>query len=193
MKGFIKRPKYRAKKVADKDSHIWDRLIEIISNDFQTGNIEVGDSLIDLEQTLRIMAREDRFSRRVLGKSFLQFMELAQQGKVRSRLSRSPSGVPYVFLARPHGEDRNTRRKELRLRCFVARGLHSDQAKAIGIATEVYELGKGFSLDVCLFSKDNWTSKDQSLMESLQSELGYFKKPIKTYGHEDEYPNPLRK
>ncbi len=192
-KGFIKRPEYRAKKEADKDSYIWDRLIEIISKDFQTGNIEVGDSLIDLEQTLRIMAREDRFSRRVLGKSFLQFMELARQKRVRSQLSQSPSGVPYVFLARPHKEDRNYRREELGLRCFVARGMYPNQTNVVGIATEEYEPGKGFSLDVCLFSKDIWTAKEKSLMESLQSELGYFKKPIKTYGHVDEYPNPSRK
>jgi hypothetical protein len=192
-KGFIKRPEYRAKKEADKESYIWDRLIEIISNDFQTGNMEVGDSLVDLEQTLRIMAREDRFSRRVLGKGFLEFMELVRQGKVRSRLKQSPSGVPYVFLARPHKEDRNYRRKELSWRCFVARGLYPNQTKVVGIATEEYESGKGFSLDVCLFSKDIWTAKEKSLMEQVQKELGYFKQPIRTYGHVDEYPNPSQK
>jgi hypothetical protein len=192
-KGFIKRPEYRAKKEADKDSYIWDRLIEIISNDFQTGKMEVGDSLVDIEETLRIMAREARFSRRVLGQNFLEFMELARQKRVRSRLSQSPSGVPYVFLARPHKEDRNYRREELGLRCFVARGMYPNQTNVVGIATEEYEPGKGFSLDVCLFSKDIWTAKEKSLMEQVQKELGYFKQPIKTYGHVDEYPNPSRK
>ena len=123
---------------------------------------------------------------------FIEFIEPARQKKVRSRFTQSPSGVPYVFLARPHGEDRNTRRKELRLRCFVSRGLYPNQTKVVGIATEQYEPGKGFSLDVLLFSQDNWTAKDKSLMEQVQSELGYFKKPIKTYGHEDEYPNPSK-
>ena len=191
-KGFIKRPAYLAKKEADKVSYCWDNLIEIISNDFQTGNMDVGDSLADIEEILRIMAREDRFSRRVLGKSFLEFMELSRQKRIRSRIKLSPSGIPYVFLARPHGEDRDVRRKELGMRCFVARGLHSGQDKVVGIATEVYELGKGFSLDVCLFSKDNWTAKDKCQMEQVQEELGYFKSPIKTYRHEDEYPNPFK-
>jgi len=127
-KGFIKRPEYRAKKEADEDSYIWDRLIEIISYDFQTGKMEVGDSLDDLEQTLRIMAR----------------------------------------------------------------GMYPNQTKVVGIATEEYEPGKGFSLDVCLFSKDIWTAKEKSLMEQVQKELGYFKQPIKTYGHVDEYPNPSK-
>jgi hypothetical protein len=191
-KGFIEHPEYQAKKEADKGSYIWDRLIEIISADLQAGNLDVGNSLTDVELTLRIMARENRFSRRVLGKSFLEFMDFAQHKNVRSRICQSPSYLPYVFLACKHEEDRNIRRKELVARCFVARGIYSDQNTVVGIATEKYESGQGFSLDVCLFSQDTWSTEDKNLMESLQTEWGYFRKPNMTYAYEDEYPNPSK-
>ena len=63
-------------------------------------------------------------------------------------MAPSPSGIVYVFLARPRGVDRKERVAELRNRCFVARGLNKDAVTVIGIATEQYVRGEGFSLDV---------------------------------------------
>jgi hypothetical protein len=190
-RGFSRRPEYKAKKEADRDSYFWDRLVEIICDDFYADELQLGSALCDIELALRTMARENRFARRVLAKSFLNFISLKEK-KIRARISRSPSGMTYVFLARPHGEDRDYRRKELVSRCFVARGLHPDQTTVIGIATEEYEPTKGFSVDVAFFSQRTWTTEDQEKMDFLQREMGFFASPIKTKSHEDEYPNAAK-
>ena len=186
---FTKKKERRAKKEMDKVSYVWDRLIEIFSNDFQKGDLEFGNSLTEVEKVTRVMAREDRFCRRISGKMFMEFMELANQQKVRSRVVPSPSGILYVFLACPHGEDREYRVAELAGRCFVIRGLNSDCTTVIGIATEQYEIGKGFSLDAVYLYKDAWTPEDQTQLEYLQKEVGYFTNHIQTQTQEDEYPN----
>jgi hypothetical protein len=187
--GFTKKKERRAKKEMDKVSYVWDRLIEIFSNDFQKGDLEFGNSLTEVEKVTRVMAREDRFCRRILGKMFMEFMELANSQKVRSRVAPSPSGILYVFLACPHGEDREYRVAELAGRCFVIRGLNSDCTTVIGIATEQYEIEKGFSLDAVYLYKDAWTPEDQTQLEYLQKEVGYFTSSIQSQMHEDEYPN----
>ena len=75
--------------------------------------MEFGADLADNERAVRVMAREDRFSRRLLGKAFWEFFELAKGNKVRSRMTKSPSEVVYVFLAMRHGTPREFRTAEL--------------------------------------------------------------------------------
>ena len=186
--GFISRPEYRAKKDADDDSYVWDQLLGILSDDILRGDIEFGPNLSESEIAIRVMAREDRFSRRILGKSFIEFYELAGQKKVRSRMVLGMSDVTYVFLAMPHGEDRKFRVAELGGRCYVARGLHQDRNTVIGLATEQYEQGKGFSFDITFLYKPTWTDEDQRQMEFCQKEFGYFASPLEQPIHEDEYP-----
>ena len=57
-----------------------------------------------------------------LGKSFSEFMGIASQRKVRSRMMMTLSGVVYVFLAKEKSIGRKYRIPELGLRCFIARG-----------------------------------------------------------------------
>lgn len=101
----------------------------------------------------------------------------------------SPSGVVYVFLALPHGEDRKYRVAELGARCFIARGMHPNHKVVIGIATEQYEKGRGFSLDLVYLHIEDWTEQDQIKLESMQKEWGFFAKSVESRSHEDEYPN----
>jgi hypothetical protein len=195
---FKSKPEYANKKAADKDSYAWDGLIEIVCKDVSTGNMvdllpdDTGFSSSPSaeERCLRVMAREHRFSRRIVGKSWTEF--LANSHKIRSRQVRSPSGVVYVFLAAPHGFARDVRAAELSNRCFVALGQNREVTTAIGVATEQYTPGMGFSLDLCHMYKPEWTQADQEVMEGMQRDLGYFVNPRKTTAGEDEYPsNPL--
>lgn len=187
-KEFVKKDGYRAKKRADKDSYRWDRLLEIFCSDAMHDNLEFGPSLSDVEQSVRTMALENRFSRRILGKAFIEFMKLASQKKVRSRMIRSLNDVVYVFLAIPHGEERQFRVAELGNRCFVARGLNKDCKCVVGIATERYEGKRGFSLDLAYIYKESWTERDQSRMKFMQKDSGYFVSPVEKLVNEGEYP-----
>ena len=186
--GFRNSEEYKAKKEADGASYTWDRLIELLSNDILHGNLEFGPDLSEAEISVRVMARENRFGRRLVGKSFMEFYELARQKKVMSRMALGNSGVTYVFLAMPHGEDRQYRVAELVGRCFVARGLNQERKAVVGLATERYEKEKGFSFDVMHLHKEIWGEEDQKHSDYLQTEFGYFKAPVSQRTHEDEYP-----
>lgn len=188
--GFIGREEYKNKQAANANSYIWDRLIEIFHNDFATRGLAFGNSLEEVDAITRIMAREDRFSRRVLGKAFNEFMELTSEGKgkIRSRMTVSPFGILYVFLACKRGTERKDRIAELHARCFVARGLNTKCKTVIGLATERYEGKEGFSLDAFSLEKPDWTEEDQKKLVYLQNELDFFKAPVQSTVSEDEYP-----
>jgi hypothetical protein len=183
---FIAKPEYRLKQTANESSYVWDRLIEKFASDFLNGQLEIESNPSGTERALRQMARESRFARRILGKDFKEFLDNSHT--ILARKMSSLSGVVYVFLARPHGTPRDLRVAELSNRCFVARGLQPESTHVVGLATEQYEKGKGFSLDLCNLFKPTWTSEDQRIMEEMQAELGYFKSPKVTKTSEDEYP-----
>ena len=61
----------------------------------------------------------------------------------------------------------------------------------IGLATEQYTKGLGFSFDLVNLYKPEWTPKDQELMERMQHDLGYFVNPVQTKNSIDEYPNEI--
>ena len=191
---FTKKPEYRAKKQADKISYVWDRLIEILCENYRSDRLlsehpYSAKDLTEVEMLIRVMVREDRFCRRFLSKKFIEFLELTKTKKVKSRVVSSLSEVNYIFLACPHSEDRKYRMAELAARCFIVRGLNPEKKLVIGIATEEYEPGKGFSLDALYLNKESWTAEDQKQLEQMQKELGYFTNSLQSQIHEDEYPS----
>ncbi len=183
-----KKPEYKRKKEADRISYSWDAVINDISRDVLKGTLEFSNDPNKGEIILRIMARENRFNRRILGKSFVEFIHLSSQNKLRARMLASPSRILYVLLAIPHTIEREYRVAELGTRCLIARGLNKNIKTVIGIATEQYKPGIGHSFDLYYLYKPDWTEKDQALMESVQKETGFFVNPVKTEAHEDEYP-----
>jgi hypothetical protein len=180
------KPEYCAKKEADKESYLWDKLIEEFSNNMDKENVLFKDSAEEFECVVRVMAKEDRLCRRILSKCFKEFH---QSSDTRSRMVPSPSGVLYVFLALPHGTNRQYRIAELAGRSYVARMLYPEVTQVIGIATEQYEANKGSSLDAYYLLKENWTPEDQTQAENLQREFGYFATLRQSHMSEDEYPN----
>lgn len=179
---------YKKKKEADRISYIWDNLIEIFCRDFELGNIEFGNSLTNVENVIRYMARENRFARRMLGKAFWDFHLNSIKKRIRSRIAVSLSDIKYVFMAVGHDEDREDRKAELGARCFVVRGLIPESKIIIGIATEKHDPNKGFSLDAVYFEKPEWTEEDQKQMKIFQNEYGFFRNPQELKISEDEYP-----
>lgn len=198
---------WRRRKDADAESYVWDGLIETLT-ELTGGPGSVGaQELPEREAVLRDMARENRFARRILAAAFNEFMRDAAALKTRARVVRSPSGTVYVFLAAARDEDRTGRVQELTMRCVVARGL-AEQAGivfatdretgengagppvVVGLATERYAAGQGFSLDAVRVSIPVWTADHQRTFEGIQRDLGYFAAPRYTQARADEYPPP---
>jgi len=186
--GLVCRHEYQAKKEADRDSYVCDRIVDWFAEHVLHGRLEFGAKLDQNERGIRVMARENRFARRILGKAFKEFFEFARDNQVRARMVRSPSGVVYVFMARPHGHPREARLAELVNRCFVGGGLHPDGSTVVGIATEQYAPSKGHSLDLVHLHVPQWTVEQQECMERMQAEMGYFTQPQHRWSSEDEYP-----
>lgn len=182
---------FRARKEADRESYFWDELIEHLITGLKCSFLAYQDPKKGAERLVRTMAREDRFARRILAKAFREFMDLAATGEVRSRIVPSPSGVIYVFLARPVDHDRRKRMAELAGRCFIARGLNKSSKVVIGLATEQYAPGQGFSFDAYCLKKEDWTEEDQKKLQQLQSKTGAFISPRCSRFSEDEYPRMI--
>ncbi len=195
---FRQSNEYQAKKIADIDSYIWDRLIEIQCEDYRVAGATIFDTsikpidnnapLATVEPVLRVMAKESRFCRRVLGKSFKEFGEVSVLKKVRSRIAISPSGVQYVFLKTQTDGDLKPGLAELGARCFIARGINQNYKTVIGLLEQEL-LGVGFNFNFLHLHMEDWTDEDHSRMELLQKELGYFSSPRKTQSYEQEYLN----
>jgi hypothetical protein len=184
---ILKRPEYHAKKIADEESYMWDRLIEKIGKDAASGNLEFSNSLDKDEIGLRVMARENRFNRRMLASALATFLEAARANEVRSRMTASPSGVGYVFLAAHPDEQRSDRNDETSLRCIIAR-VKLDCETIIGIGTERPGVRRGASWDLHYAYIPTLTDEFRSNALKMSDEMGYFSAPRVTGLHEDEYP-----
>ncbi|MHB8461016.1 MAG: hypothetical protein ACYDA1_00065 [Vulcanimicrobiaceae bacterium] len=185
---FVQTPEYRARKLADKVSYVWDRLITQVHTDFAAGAMEFGGDLRSIDGITRIMARETRLDRRALGKAFTDFMD---DPKTESRLALGTSGVGYVFLKQKHAEPRKYRIAELHARCYVTRDWMENEGRpglVVGIATELPEMGSGFSLDLILFDVPEWTADMRASAAKAREDLGFFKKPQYKHWSGDEFP-----
>lgn len=185
-KGFRKNRGSNNEKKNDRDSYAWDTLIELLS-DLNAKLISgSGPTLTELELALRTVARESRFSRRILGKALRDF--IAQTDKIRSRALFSPNGVIYVLVWFHPDEEPKYRASELYCRCMVARRKVGRGDKVVGIGLSPHVEGMGSASDLILIHLPDWSEADDAKVEKMQRELGYFAQGEVQHFHTDEYP-----
>lgn len=175
---FFGSAKYKTKKSTDVDSYVWDNVITQFHDDYLDGGIEFGSELATVDEITRVMARENRMHRRMLGDGFKSFMDRTD---VQSRVVMNRNGqAHYVFLKAPHEESREDRVRDLEMRCFIARDEIDKKGltgKMVGLSTEVYEKGKGFSLDALLLDIPTWGEEQRAIARRLREDTGFFKSP----------------
>ncbi|MFC1561902.1 hypothetical protein ACFL4Q_02775 [candidate division KSB1 bacterium] len=186
---ICKKPEYIKKKKEDKLSYKWDWLIDYLSGSTELDKSKFKFTDSDLEKILRMMAKETRFMRRTLSKSLKEFLNLAKQFKIRSRFTESHSGIGYVFMYCKHNEDRESRLKELQMRCFIAMGELSVCKNIVGINFVEYSKKTGSYIETCLLRSNKWSMLVQRVAKKLKDEMGFFQSPIVHEQQEDEYPN----
>src|SRR4030095_1067013 len=102
------------------------------------------DKLSDLEKAIRIMARENRFSRRLLSISLVDFLLNSKERRSKARVSDSELlDARYVFVISDYDSNRKANMGELLGRCVVARGLDQTKTKVIGLGVEFSKHVKG--------------------------------------------------
>jgi len=182
------RPEYIGKIEADRISYVWDNLISRFHYEFRADNMEFGGDIESVDQVTRVMAKESRFSRRGLGRVFEKFFD---DPTLTARFVESPSsGVGYVFLKRPHSDDRKHRKQELLARCFITRDNLKEPHPVVGIATERHSEGEGSSVDGLLLDVPIWTEEMHAQAVRFKDELGFFASPRFSKVHEQEFPDP---
>lgn len=188
-KNIQERSEFKHKKDLDKVSYFWDKIIEefISMRDPELNSIfgSFDSSNENVEIALRILAKECRFSRRVLSQAFIDFQK---DKNIASRVVQSyQKDVYYVFLKKPKDYERKARQIELLARCLIIRDKLNYNAKIVGLATED-DISVGHSFDLLFYEKDVWTDEDKKIAKSAIDDLNLFKSPRQSMLHADEYP-----
>lgn len=190
--GIISRPEFQVKLHEDKSSYAWDHLIEF----FCIGGFELpswrGPGLSEAEVTLRIMARENRFSRRTLGRVFHDFLELVKQGRICARCTESLSGVGYVFFVYDSDSSPEDRKIELLGRCFASLCdfEHCSSIVGININQPGEKPKEDCTNDLVLLQRvgEHWSKEILAIASICKNDFGFFKAPQNRRFHFEEYP-----
>jgi hypothetical protein len=180
---FVSDPQYVAKKKAEQDSYVWDRLIEVF-----TGPLLDGTSLVPERQTfnlhrsefgVRQMALVSRFVRRSHGKAVLGAFE---EGRKKDRFFRMMivrgdkpgSEVGFFILIfnyldwmEKYGYD-DFRTKRAYLAGVYARAILAKFAAlkhVVGIAMEAPGRGKGGSEEMIHAEQKEWSDEERTELE----------------------------
>ncbi len=163
------------------------------------------------EPGLRLMALEDRFSRRVLAQAFLEFFRRTREGhydryaRVVIALKNNFTGIHliYVFMSLKYLKDlvpeggyeqyRQARMSMLEIYCLAALHENRNLHYAVGIAMDVPSVDNssvGGSEDFIALSVDEWTADLEAAVEhgkQIQEILQKDRIEVSRL-HDEEYP-----
>jgi hypothetical protein len=209
---------YFARTLADQTSKIWDRLINVFTENILAGT---GVSVLGSRATVatsepgvRFMAMENRFARRMLGESVAgalkTAMKLKQDRYTRvifpSQASADPK-LAYVIvvlaypteveakggLPRGYEQYRETRAKILEAYCYVLLSENPNLHTAVGIAMDAHssQTGRrGGSEDMFAMRINTWTDEMRARAAEAKKYYGILQKDrlIKHHASHDEFP-----
>jgi hypothetical protein len=184
-KGLCNNPEFQRRKQTDVDSYAWDELIEALADTSAKPVEGPPPTLNELDLALREMARETRFSRRVLGKNLREFLEKAKAKVLRSRMIIGDRGIIYVFVFFSADEPVNGRIAELAARSCAARQRTGRGEAVIGIGIGEFQAGIGSTSDVFYIKMDDWSNIEN---DATLRGFGYFTESPMQNVYEDEYP-----
>lgn len=199
---FVARPEVQRKFAADRESYLWDLLIEEVAQNAIAGTLYTASdsSIASQERLLRVLAREPRVRRRMLGRSLLEkVLDAPTPGsfKSRSMLPSFPGDPHYVFvigspppeLRRIGGDSdewRTKRRHVLGAYALAAMHHFADAQRVVGIATDG-GVGEGRSHDLVLVERARMDEDMHREARRIYAETGWFRKIAVSRGTESEY------
>jgi hypothetical protein len=173
---------FQAGKSEDQVSYFWDSLIEHFNEHFLNETLDFGGDLLpsEHEKGIRILARETRFSRRILSNWILARAEKAPNEYVASAMKSSvQADVTYVLLigpgaAKPEYEEyRSFRQNRLTLRCYAAKAKFPSSRFIVGLALDARGVVDQ-SEDLQIIDTAAWTNAEVEQAEKTAIKLGYF-------------------
>lgn len=215
---YVRSKEYLAKSLADDKSRVWDKLIGVFTENVLSGTTvsimgETPSAALS-ERALRYMAREGRFSRRVLGDAVSGFVKASRAAKadryarviMPSHVSADPT-VAYVFmtlvypseveaqggLPSGYAQYRQFRVTMLRSYCVVLLCEQRQLKTVIGVAVDAHwtQTGRlGGSEDLMAIQVDEWTNEMLADVAKAKEEYSILleERLINTHTSHDEYP-----
>lgn len=185
---FVKSSAYRRKKQADRVSYMWDRLLQVTSQNALDGKLTSNGGVFEGKSAIHEMAKEPRFSRRAFAEAMrMAITNFPDTTQVMARnLSFMPSffeSTGYVFLQvrflhHPsyEGEARKTRSYMLEIACAAAKNRMPHLTKVVGIAIDAPKFaGVHNSEDFVLLNCEDWPDDVRDFYEEQNRELRFFK------------------
>jgi hypothetical protein len=203
-----RRPEYRATKEANKKSYFWDELINRTCDNFLSGTLLGGGSLLEGRSAIREMAKEPRFVRRSIVD--LMFGAIDQFPNKSTELMRHMRLIPsyekgkaYVFLQlwvppgfrTPEGIDERAIRQEVLLTaCGAAKNHMPDLHTVIGIGIEPPKLSNIIGEDFVLLDCSSWPDETAKEFEKKNEGFNFFNTAaLRRYeGRTTEFVKPTR-
>lgn len=185
-KSFIDHDSYKARKVANQESYLWDKIIQRTCENALTGTL-VGNAEVFLgPSAIREMAKEPRFVRRALSsnmiKSINKFPDSSEN--IFRNVLLMPSfydNKAYVFLQIRvknindyENEYRSRKRALLEIACGAAKNKFKNLQTIIGIAIDAPKYSKRNAEDFVLMNCEHWSRKEQEYYENANKGLDFF-------------------
>jgi hypothetical protein len=185
---ILQHPQYLEKKRADGISYLWDHLIDFMAGHTMNGTLEEGAhiSLENHEKLLRVMASENRLSRRLLAASLqekIQCGDLLPDGpeghSVRTMFnSPNKDDLAYVMAVIGGGafndrqDYREFRREFIREYAILTKNRYQDLRRIVGIATDPWFIPNAVrSVDMLYYDAEHWTPEDAELATAFRADF----------------------
>ena len=190
---------YILKKRVETDSYLWDKIIQEFSGHILNGTLAEGSAqtVTDNEIGIRVLAKEPRFSRRVLARAMTEQMRTSplDMASFRTVVSETDPETAYVFLLAPykdveHGQYRAAQRELLSMYCFTLAWKRRQHKQIVGVATESGHTSDGRSFDLAVVRPGEWTAEMEAEAKSFQEKTKLLddRNLRKTPFHAVEYP-----
>jgi hypothetical protein len=184
---FRRSPRYFRRQSANHTSYLWDRLIQITSQNALNDTLIGNGNPFTGRSAVHFMAKEPRFVRRTLSDHILRAIREFPENDspIMRNLTFLPSffdTAAYVFLQlkvtekeRYGGEYRSIRTKMLEVACAAAKLKFPKLVRVIGIGIDAPKFAEVNSEDLLLMEFDDWTEERAREYEELNAAIGFFK------------------
>jgi len=200
--GFIQKDAYKRKKEANKQSYLWDSLLDEFIGFALTGELKGNANVFDYNNGIYEMAKESRFVRRVFSKGIIDAMDnfpiipLPIYRTLRTIQSDSTSTI-YLFLQyfydkNEYDENYATemRRYSLEIACAAAIEKYPNYEKVIGIGMFAPKFYPNTTKDIILFLRDKLSDEDKEyyIQENKKEMNRFYENPTTTRLRDHEFP-----
>lgn len=187
---FKERKEYKAKKRADKESYLWDDIIQRTCGHTLDGTILGDTTPLDGKSAIHEMAKEPRFHRRYLASHMIKSIQSfpGSTEKFMRNLSYMPSfskNKAYLFLqlrvqgfSDTYEEYREKRRTLLEIACGTAKNKYKHLETIVGIAIDAPKYSKKNSEDFILMDCEKWSEEEEEYYRGLNKDWRFLETRI---------------